>query len=243
MACEYVVKREKIKDKKVYKDVGDIPYGAGYQMVADEMYTQIDRLQKIGMGIWFLTHEKEKKFESRDGVSYDKVTLSLPNRARDLVVNSADFIIFIENVKIQDGDKVRDERIILLRSDGGEIEAGSRFKNIRDRVPYGAKNFLGAFEEAVLSEVGEGVDIDSLKEEQAEQREAVAKAYTEKATTKEVNAESLIGILNSKIKDMSTEDKKLISAGFKDILDGTANYTTVTDIDLLQQCLAFVESM
>jgi hypothetical protein len=236
MACEYVIKREKIKDSKSYTEIGDIPFGAGYGMVSDEMQKQFDRLLKAGIGIVFITHDKDKKFESRDGISYDKTTVSLPTRAREVIINMSDFVVFIDNAKIADEDgKLSDQRYIYFRADGGDIEAGSRFKNITPRINYSASGFLEVFARAVLDEVGTDTDITALQQQQADEREAQANQYID--SEKQDSPESLIETLNAKVKDLSPEARKNVSVEFKKILGGTANYTTCSDVELLQQCL------
>lgn len=243
--CDFVVKRERIKDNKAYKDISDIPWGAGYQMVADAFYQQLERLQKVGIGIWFITHDKDKKFESRDGVSYDQTTVNLPAKARDIVINMSDFVIFIDNAKIQDDEgKIIDQRYIYFRAESSDLEAGSRFKKITPKIEYDTDLFIQTIEKAIQDEVGEDVDIDALKAQQLAEREEKAQEFVQEQEVK-VNgtAEELISQIDEKAKSVSSEDRKKVSDGFKQILGGTANYKTVTDTELLQKCVNFLNTL
>ena len=49
-AIEYVIKKANREDKPTtrYTDISDIPWGKGYNMVANVIYDQIDRLKKSG---------------------------------------------------------------------------------------------------------------------------------------------------------------------------------------------------
>ena len=238
-ATEYVVRRERIarKNNKI-KQIGDIPYGQGYALVSDEVDAQIKQLQNAGFGLFAISHDKEKKIELKDGTSYDKTTLTLPNRAKDLFVNMADFIAYISIEKEVKGKNVEEERWIYFRSDG-DIEAGSRFENIVDKVPYGADNFIKAFEDAVLSAY-DG-DEDSLIEARKKQaEEAVQKEQKEiekqvKEDLEDISVEDdeyskmkreeLIELVKSQVSKMNQDQ----IAEFKVMLKNTfgkMNYTT-----------------
>ena len=84
-AVSYVLKRESRKDGKKYQAVNDIPWGKGHEYIEIEISTQLDRIKRLGLGLFMITHDKDKKFESREGVSYDKTTCSLPDRIRNTI--------------------------------------------------------------------------------------------------------------------------------------------------------------
>lgn len=47
-ATAYVLKKASREDGKRYTDITDIAWGKGYNMVAEEIYKQVDRLKKAG---------------------------------------------------------------------------------------------------------------------------------------------------------------------------------------------------
>lgn len=248
MCTEYVLQKRGIADKKKYTTIGDIPYGAGYELVEKEFTKQLNRLHKAGFTFFFITHDKDKKVESRDGQSYDQTTVNLPNRAKDVVLNMSDFIIFIDIVKEKDSTdkkKLVDNRYIYFRSDG-DIVAGSRFPNINDKIPYDVGMFIDTFEQAVLSEVGDNVDLDKLKKEQAQAKEEKAKAFVEqeKAEMNKRKPEDIIKDIDSilKAKTTSTPTKAKAKAKFEEIL-GDSNYLKATDSEKLEQALKALKEL
>lgn len=241
-ASEYVVRKERIarKDAKI-KTISDIPWGGGYQLVDEQLQGALDKLVKAGFGIFMITHSTEKKFESRNGQSYDKTTVSLPNRARNTFVNSADFIIFISVEKEKQGNALVDNRYIYFRSDE-DIEAGSRFENVPEKIEYSAEGFLEVFENAVLGSYdGDEEAVENAKEEQSEQREEKTKAYREEAKS-EASTETLVAEMDELIKgldkDKQTELKKQLKSEC-----GAVNYKKYDSIELLEKAVAIAKSL
>jgi hypothetical protein len=194
----YMLKREGRKDQKKYQALNDIPWGKGHEYVDVEIVTQLVRLKKAGYGLFFITHDKDKKFESRDGVSYDKTTCSLPERIRNTILNMSDFINFIDIAKEKDvvTGKLMDRRYIYFRANGADLEAGSRFANVPEKVEYNAKLFLQTFETAILSEFGDSKKVEQAKIEQAKQKEETAKEYIK--SEKEPTNDELVNEIKDK---------------------------------------------
>lgn len=178
-AVAYVLKRESRKDGKKYQAVNDIPWGKGHEYIEIEISNQLERIKRLGLGLFMITHDKDKKFESREGVSYDKTTCSLPDRIRNTILNMSDFINFIDIAKEKDEllGKLVDKRYIYFRADGSDLEAGSRFENVPNRIEYDVKEFIKTFEEAVKSSLDEGQDVNKLKKEQELESKKAVEEY------------------------------------------------------------------
>lgn len=241
-ASEYVVRKERIakKDAKI-KTISDIPWGGGYNLVDQELQGALDKLVKAGFGIFMITHSTEKKFESRNGTSYDKTTVSLPNRARNTFVNSADFIIFISVEKEKQGNALVDNRYIYFRSDE-DIEAGSRFENVPEKIEYSAEGFLEVFNDAILGSYGgDEQAVEDAKETQSEEREERTKEYREE-TKAEASSESIIADIDKAIKAMDKEKqaelKKQLKAEF-----GAVNYKKYEGVEQLAKALEIAKSL
>ena len=189
-AVSYVLKRESRKDGKKYQAVNDIPWGKGHEYIEIEISTQLDRIKRLGLGLFMITHDKDKKFESREGVSYDKTTCSLPDRIRNTILNMSDFINFIDIAKEKDEllGKLIDKRYIYFRADGSDLEAGSRFENVPNRIEYDEKLFIKTFENAVKSSLEDGQDINKLKVQQ--EKESIEKTTKYIVSQKEDNTEA-----------------------------------------------------
>ncbi|WP_090739354.1 ATP-binding protein [Paenibacillus sp. Mc5Re-14] len=238
-ATEYIIKRERIarKDAKI-KQINDIPWGQGHAMVEEEVDKQIKRLVNAGYGIFLITHDKEKKVETKSGQSYDKTTVTLPERAKNLFVNMSDFILYISIDKEIVGGNVKETRNIYFRSDG-DIEAGSRFENVPNKIEYDVDLFLETFENAVLSSYNNDEKaVKKAKVEQEKQLEERVDEYvndeTDTAATKtpEQYIEEIAGLIGKMDETQQADLKKQ----FKDA-NGSINYKKYTEIEQLQRAL------
>lgn len=238
-ATEYIIKRERIarKDAKI-KQINDIPWGQGHAMVEEEVDKQIKRLVNAGYGIFMITHDKEKKIETKSGQSYDKTTVTLPERAKNLFVNMSDFILYISIDKEVVGGNVKETRNIHFRSDG-DVEAGSRFENVPNKIEYDVDLFLETFENAVLSSYNNDEKaVKKAKVEQEKQLEERVEEYvndeTDTAATK--TPEQYIEEIAGKIGKMDEAQQADLKKQFKDA-NGSINYKKYTEIEQLQRAL------
>jgi hypothetical protein len=238
-ACDFVIRRERIarKDAKI-KTIADIPWGAGYSMVGELIDKIIHKLINAGYGLFLISHNTEKKFASRDGKEYDQTTISLPTRARNSFINMSDFIIFVDIEKSKDGNKLVDNRYIYFRSDG-DIEAGSRFENVPDRIEYDAKNFLEIFRVAVESNFENKQDMIMAEKEQAEEKEKHVQDFISSA--KELDVEEMIAEIGSNIKSLGKEFKAKVKELFKEKFN-THDYKKY-DRDQLKKAIVMIEEI
>lgn len=240
LAEEYVVRKQSVADKKRYKTISDIPWGAGWGLVADAVQKEIGRLSKAGFGLFAITHVKEKKFETRSGLSFDKYTATLSNKARELFVGMADFVLFLDVTKEKEGDSIVDKRYIYFRTDG-TVEAGSRFASVPEKIEYDVDLFLETFEKAVLAEYnGDKNALAEAKKEQEKEKEEQVKEFVEEqksATTVEelqVQMDELVKAMDS---EKQSEFKKVIKEKF-----GIVNYKKY-DLGQLQEALEMAKNL
>jgi len=239
--ADYVVKKERLakKDSKI-QTIADIAWGQGYATVDTLMSKFLNSIIGAGYGIFMITHDTTKQFTSRDGTQFDKTTLSLPTRVRNSIINMCDFIIYISIEKVKEGDELKDNRVIYLRSDS-DIEAGSRFQNVPDTISYNAKAFLDVFSEAVLNVYDHDVQaVQKAKEEQAREKEIEAKEFIESETKKNTTL-NLVEEIGNKIKEMSSEVQTEVKKLFKETF-GSVNYKKYND-DELEKAIELVKSV
>jgi hypothetical protein len=239
-ATDYIIKRERTarKDSKI-KAINDIPWGQGHVMVEKEVDKQIKRLVNAGYGIFMITHDKEKKIELKNGQSYDKTTVTLPERARNLFVNMADFIIYISIEKeVQNGEVVGENRYIHFRSDG-DIEAGSRFEDVPDKIEYDVDLFLETFEKAVLSAYdNDEKAVKKAKKEQEQEREEKAKEYVqEEISTSNKSVDEYIAEIGALVGKMSKEQQEVLKTELKAQI-GSINYKKYTETEQFEKAIA-----
>lgn len=237
-AEKYALRKLSIADKKTYKYMGDPAYGKAYNTLDEVITEQIDRLDKAGYSLIFVTHDKDKEFKTKDGEAYNKTTLSLSGRVRDIILNMVDFICFIDVVKV--GDEMK--RFIHFRGDSS-LEAGTRFNKIAEKIEYSPTGFIKTIEKAIMDEYnGDTKAVEKAMEEQNKEFEAKANDYIEKqkAIPTVEEAQAMIGELVQKFNDEDSREK--IIAEFKSVL-GTANYKKVDDLQALMQVINFLETL
>jgi hypothetical protein len=241
MATDYVIKTQSRKDGKRYTAINDLAYGKGYELLEREMGEQIQKLDKAGFTLIFITHDKDKQFETREGLKYDKTTLSLGGRVRDLILNMVDFIVFIELGKELEKGVAVDKRYIYFRGDSG-LEAGSRFKHVPNRIEYGFREFIDTVEEAILAEYGgDKKAVEKARKEQNAKKEAKAQEFVDSVKNAKTPDE-LIEEIGTLVADMEKEDKITVANKFKEIL-GDANFKKSDDVQALTKALEFVKSI
>lgn len=238
LATEYVVKKASRQDGKSYKKLVDIPWGGGWNMLADEISSAVNKLHKNGFSLWFVTHDKDKSFETREGLKYDKTTLSLTGKVRDVCLNMSDFIIFIELSKELDEDgKLVDKRKIHFRGDSS-LECGSRLEDIPDNIDYSIDGFIDAVEGAVLKAYnGDKQAMENAKKEQAMEIENRAKSMA--SSIKEIDVKRNIELID-KIK---ASISKLDMTQVKPLMD-QYGVTSFNDAEVIKtECLEKICSL
>jgi hypothetical protein len=163
-------------------------YGAGGRRVADLMQAQVSRLREAGYAVFILAHTKVKdKSDPLTGETYEQITNSLQSNFYNTFANIAQMIVNIVIERdIKDGKQIGERRVMHFR-DNGIVDAGSRFKNIPDKLELSAENFMLAFETGVKSSTYDGKvvsDKELEKQKKTEQAEIAkaSKAVQEKET-------------------------------------------------------------
>jgi hypothetical protein len=247
MLVKYVLNKLSINDGKTYKTLQDIPFGKAHNMVESEFLEQITKLDHAGFALFFITHNKEKTITMRDGQEVEKLTLSLTGKIREVVLNSVDFITFIDIVREKVGKEMVDKRYIYFRD--ANIECGSRFANVPDRIEYSAKGFIDTIENAILSEYnGDKQEVETQRKIQQKQHEEKSNEYIEKqknSPSKLDSAEELIEHLKNTIGNYANDEDKMtdIKAVIKKYNNKKIDYTKMTDIEGLKAIAEFVDSL
>lgn len=236
-ATDYTIKAMSRNDKKKYVTIGDAPYGAGYAFLESEVSDTLDKLDKAGYTLWYITHDKDKTFKTEDGVEFNKTDLSLGSKVKGIITNDVDFIFYIKNESHMNASGGVDvERYIYLR-DNGNLVAGSRFSDMPEKIKYSTEGLLETVEGAILSKYGGSQEkVEEAKQEQQEEAEEEA--------TEEVISEQSASELHKEISEIiKTKEKSeiaLVSEKLKEAYD-TANYTKIDDVDTLLEIKELVK--
>jgi len=248
MVQEDVIREWNIKNpNKRTNDIGgvgakgksDSGFGVGYQRAKQKVRTQIDKLTKAGYGLMVITHDKDKEVEQRDGQKFDQLVCSLPNSAREVFVNMADFMIFITIEKEKDGNDVITKRYMHFRSDG-YVDAGSRFQNMPQKIEYDINEFITVFENAVKAELGD-VDLDKKRKEEQRQKEEEAKENIKKIK-EEISLEDAIAKVNKLAKEKVAIDKEKVLEIIKNH-QANGNPNSIEDVEIAKKIIEELKSI
>jgi len=248
--CEtYVLNQLSIQDGKQYKVLQDVGYGKAHNMLESAFLEQVTKLDKAGYSLFFITHDKDKTVKTKDGQEYDKTTLSLQGKIRDVVLNMVDFIVYIDIAREKVGKEMQDVRYIHFRGNSS-LDAGSRFAHIPEKIKYSATDFVDVIEEAILAEYnGDKSAVEKQKAIQLEEHEEKSNEYIEKQKSNIVgkinSADEVIEHLKNTIGKFADDEAKMaeIKAVIKKYNNKKIDYTKMTDVDNLKAIAEFVDSL
>lgn len=241
LAIKYMLRVQSVKAKKRLTDISDIPYGGGYNLVAEDIYGQIERLKKAGFAVWVIGHEKVQTVKLKDGTEYNLTTLNCLGKTIEIIQREADMIIYGDIIKkVKDGE-VTETRQLRFRSDGNII-CGSRFRTMPEYIDLDVRVFLQTFKDAVLASLthnNDSIDAENemkkLAKEQEAERESQAEIYVEQEVkAEEKTPEQYVEDITALITKMNENQVTDLKKQFKEEI-GSVNYKKYTEIEQLKK--------
>ena len=129
--------------------IGDIPYGGGYAALSKEFDSALRKITMMGYGLIMTCHLKENVDDDGKIIGYKP---ELNNRCLKIVNGLVDIIGVITQTWDDQGES---HRWIQTRSTP-TIVAGSRYKYLAPRIPFGYNEFLEALGKAIDKEQENG---------------------------------------------------------------------------------------
>lgn len=198
-------------------------FGSGKKVV-DLMFEQIDRLESVGVKVWWVGHVKTKEVKNiYNEETYQTLTSDQQQNYFNALKKNLHFLCLAyfdrELQKEKTGKKnivtkkeevktvIKDEtRKIKFRDDAFVVDSGSRFKDIVPEINLDADEFIEAITDAIKAEINKnGVSVEERKKENdkedAEKLKRIAEAEEAARVEKKLNeikAEIIEFFMNNK---------------------------------------------
>jgi hypothetical protein len=217
----YILKKQSKIDGKRYVKPNEIPFGGYYTAKDKEMRTQIDRIERMGFTILYLTHSRLKTVTTKSGEQYDIYISAMSDRCEKFIYPSVDYILFGENRMVDDGMGNKVIKRVLISKNQEDATAGSRvyfsddiiFDTEEEAVQKFQEQFRKTIEER-LKKAGITQSIDEIAKQQAEERRIEVERYV--TSQKQPTNEELVKVIQQKFTSSSNETKLGVQAIMKE---------------------------
>ncbi len=230
--------------------------------VTDLMFEQVDRLESVGVKVWWIGHVKTKEVNDiYNDETYQVLTSDQQQNYFNALKKNIHFLCLAyfdrEMQKKKTGKKnivtkeekikttIKDEtRKIKFRDDSFVVDSGSRFSNIKETINLDVDEFIEAITNAIKTEINKnGVTVEERKKEndkeEAENLKRIAEAEANAKIEKQLDE------LKSKIVEYITENKTNMAV-VKPILEkcneyGYKNPMQIIDLETMKAVAAMIE--
>lgn len=135
-------------------ELGDLPYGKGYNLMRSEFEDVFNSLAQMGYAIIFISHAQDSVFTRENGTEYNKIIPSLsPAKVNALIENMADIYGYAHLRYYEDGSS---KPVLTLRSVDDSISCGCRFKYIQNEINFNYTSLVEAISKAIDAEEAHG---------------------------------------------------------------------------------------
>lgn len=195
-------------------------FSAGFEKFEELVEGQLHRLRSAGYTVMVISHTKVRTIKEKgmsEDESYQMLTTNLDSRFDNVVSHKADVIATIQIEKdVQDGRLNGSKRYIYFR-ESNFVKAGSRFKEIAEKVELSADNFIKAIEDGIKASMRKNVtdeEFEKMKKSDEIKRQEVVKEQLKEL--KEMDKKSIDIDRNQEIKDVITSKWKETSKEIKE---------------------------
>ena len=218
IATQEVLRQHKKEKGTVAKTLNEAfsGYGRGKIRLLNICNEQIARLRNAGLAVFFLCHIKNKeKTDLRSGEKYEQITNNLTEDIFNNFGDAAQMVMVGTYDRIINNGKIEsEERVVYLRGNS-DIDAGSRFTYLPEKIHLDVHEFLDAFNEGVKGAMSKDKvtdkELDKMKKAEDKDREIKAALSQKKDKAKrdidEEKNEELRDYIQSKFSDLNKDQK------------------------------------
>ena len=134
--------------------IGDIPWGGGYAACKKEFESALRKITMLGYGLLMMTHVSRRVEVDKDGSEKEILSPDMPKRAAEIANGLVDIIGYI-GVEFQGPEDIHGTRYLYTR-ETPTIFAGSRFRHLAPKIPFGYNELVNAIADAI--EKSENID-------------------------------------------------------------------------------------
>lgn len=124
--------------------INEVPWGGGYAAEKKEFETCLRKITMLGYGVVLIAHGASRIEKNAEGGDIEIISPDLPKRAAEVCNGIVDIIGYIGNEWI-DGEQKR----WLYTRETPTLFAGSRFKYMPSKIPFGYKELVDAIADAI----------------------------------------------------------------------------------------------
>jgi hypothetical protein len=232
--------------------------------VIDLMFEQFDRLESVGVKVWYVGHVKTKEISNiYNGETYQILTSDQQQNYFNALKKNLHFLCLAffdrELQREKTGKKnivtkkeeikttIKDEtRKIKFRDDSFVVDSGSRFNNITSEINLNADEFIEAITNAIKYEIeSNGKSVEDRKKEDTKREVENMKRIAEAESNAKIHKE--LEEVVSEIIDFFTENKTELNK-IKPILEeckkrGYSNPKEINNIEDAKAILAMTLTM
>lgn len=233
-------------------------FGGGDKKALELIFEQVDRLESVGVKVWWIGHVKTKEVKNiYNDETYQILTSDQQQNYFNALKKNLHFLCLAyfdrELQKEKTGKKnivtkkeetktiIKDEtRKIKFRDDSFVVDSGSRFSNIVPEINLDADEFIEALTNAIKSEIiKNGVSVEDRKKENDKEDAEKLKRIAE--AEKAARAQKELDEVKAKIVEFFTANKADIDV-IKPVLElcresGFSNPTEIDDITIAKKVL------
>ena len=147
--------------------IGDVPWGGGYSAAKKEFENALRKITQMGYGVVLIAHSSIRIEKDANDNDVEIISPELPKRAYEISNGIVDIIGYIGS-EWKDGEQKR----WLYTRETPTLFAGSRFKYIEPKIPFGYKELVNAVSRAIekAEEIDGAVVVDKIQETIEESR-------------------------------------------------------------------------